>query len=463
MVQTSVVRIYATAQDPDYDSPWQARMPVSSTGSGVVIGPNQVLTGAHVVANSTFLQVQKISDPNKMIAHVTGVCHDCDLALLTVDDSRFMDGIDSAEVGELPHLRDRVSVVGFPVGGEEVSITEGVVSRIEVQRYSHSQRHLLAVTVDAAINQGNSGGPVFMDGKVSGIAFQKLGGADGIGEMVPAPLIKHFLEGVKREPIMRIPAIGIATQGLENPKLRNHLGLTADESGVLIITLEYDGSAWGKLELGDAILAIDGIRIANNSTVQYLNQYRTRYDVLLGLKLVGDSLKMTILRKGKRMDVDLVLKAPAPLVPRNQYDTTPTYYIYGGLVFQILSRDFLATWESWWDRAPKEFLYNFYSGVRTEDKHEMVIITQVLADEINIGYEHLFSESVKLINGHKPRDMRDFVDKIENGGGVVEIRTSGDGVIVLDAAQAKEANERILERYRIGRDRSINLTPNSSI
>ena len=89
MPRSAVVRIYATTQDPDYDSPWQARVPSSSTGSGVVIGPGLVLTGAHVVANSTFLQVQKISDPNKVVAQVMGICHDCDLALLSIDAPMF--------------------------------------------------------------------------------------------------------------------------------------------------------------------------------------------------------------------------------------------------------------------------------------------------------------------------------------------------------------------------------------
>ena len=115
-------------------------------------------------------------------------------------------------IGDLPHLRDAVQVVGYPIGGEEVSITEGVVSRIEVQRYEHSQRHLLAVTVDAAINEGNSGGPVFARGKVVGIAFQAIPDAENIGEMVPAPILQRFLDGVKQGKDARVPGLGIATQ-----------------------------------------------------------------------------------------------------------------------------------------------------------------------------------------------------------------------------------------------------------
>ena len=122
-----------------------------------------MLTGAHVVANATFLQVQKVSDPNKFVARVEAICHDADLALLAIEDRELHAGRSTPDrLGtRLPRLRDRVSVVGYPIGGEEISITEGVVSRIEVQRYSHSERMLLAVTVDAAINDGNSGGPVY--------------------------------------------------------------------------------------------------------------------------------------------------------------------------------------------------------------------------------------------------------------------------------------------------------------
>jgi S1-C subfamily serine protease len=457
MAIPTVVRVFATTQEADYDCPWQSRTPSSSTGSGVIIGPHRVLTGAHVVANATFLQVQKVSVPDKEIARVAAICHDCDLALLEVENPQFTEGIATAELGELPDQRDRVSVVGYPVGGEEISITEGVVSRIEVQRYSHSQRHLLAVTVDAAINAGNSGGPVFKDGKVVGIAFQKLSGADNIGEMVPAPLIRHFLEGVERGADPRIPGLGIATQGLENPTLRRRLGLPPGASGVLILSVEYGSSASGLLQPGDALLEIDGNPVANNATVRYRNRYRTRFDVVLGHHHVGDSVPVKVWRGGRAVDFTLALQPPQYLVPRAQYDVEPTYFVYAGMVFQVLTRDFLATWETWWDKAPKEFLHHYYSGTRTEELQEVVILTQILADEINVGYEDLYNESVVAVNGQRPRDMRDFVSRVRSASDLVEIRMSGGGVAVFSAQQVAGADRRILSRYHIPRDRSANL------
>ncbi len=458
MAYPQVIRVFATSQDPDFDGPWQARTPSNSTGSAVVIGHRLMLTGAHVVANATFMQIQKLSAPDKAIARVRAVSHDCDLALLeVVEPENFLDDIEPAEVGEMPKLRDEVAVVGYPVGGEEISITEGVVSRIEVQRYSHSQRHLLAVTVDAAINAGNSGGPVFGDGKVVGIAFQKLTGVDNIGEMVPPPIIRSFLDGVAKGKRPEIPALGITTQNLENPLLRKQLGLTGNERGVVVLHVDHQGSADGVLQPRDVITMIDGLAIANNGTVQFMGHHRTRYDVVLGNRYIGDIVKLELRRDGKPLTVEVELAHWIPLVPRARYDEPPQYFVYGGLVFQTLTRDYLATWDKWWNKAPKEFLNYYYLGYRSPEQHEVVILTQILADEINVGYAHLYNEAVATLNGRQPLDMEDFVLQLSSAHGVVEITTTSGGMIMLDADEVRKATARILARYHIPRDRTPGL------
>jgi len=458
-----VIRVFATSQDPDFDGPWQARTPSNSTGSAVVIGKGLLLTGAHVVANATFLQVQKPSQPDKAIARVRAVSHDCDLALLeVVEPPDFLADIAPAELGPMPKLRDEVAVVGYPVGGEEISITEGVVSRIEVQRYSHSQRHLLAVTVDAAINAGNSGGPVFGDGKVVGIAFQKLTGVDNIGEMVPPPIIRAFLDGVDAGKRQEIPALGITTQNLENPLLRKRLGLNASERGVVVLHVDYDGSSDGILQPRDVITSIDGLSIANNGTVQYLGHHRTRYDVVLGHRYIGDRIELEIKRAGLARSVELELRPWMPLVPRSRYDQAPAYFVYGGIVFQTLTRDYLTTWDKWWNKAPKEFLNYYYLGFRSAEQHEVVILTQILADEINVGYGHLYNEAVAKLDGVCPRDMEDFVARLSAAHGVVEIETTSGGIIMLDAEDVRRSTPRILARYHIPRDRTAGL-PGASV
>ena len=422
-----------------------------------MIAPNKVLTGAHVVANATFLQVQKVSDPDKLVAEVASICHDCDLALLEVSDESFMEGIDAHELGGLPRLRDRVSVVGYPVGGEEISITEGVVSRMEVQRYTHSERMQLAITVDAAINDGNSGGPVFLDGKVAGIAFQSLKEAENIGEMVPTTLIAKFLEGIEQNKSQRVPGLGLSTQSLENPLLRRLTGLSDGQSGVLVLTVEHGGSAWGQLQVGDALLSIDGHRIANNATIQYAGRFRTSFDVVLGEHYIGDEITLEVLRAGEVKKLRFELKPYEALVPRSQYDCKPTYFVYGGLVFQPLSLDLLRTWPQWWEKAPPEYLHAYYSGTRTTERNEIITLTQVLADQINVGYEHFDQTTVMKVNGKQPRNMRHFVELVDGATDRVEICTSDHCVIALDVSEARSNGPRILERYHVPRDRSDDL------
>jgi len=453
----SVVRIYATAQSPDNENPWQTQAPQSGTGSGVVIDEGRILTGAHVVADATFIQVQKVSETRKWVVEVEAINHDCDLALLRVEDPGFMAGLTPPELGPVPQLRDRVSVVGYPVGGEEISITEGVVSRIEVQSYSHSKRNLLAVTVDAAINEGNSGGPVYLEGQVAGIAFQSLKDAENIGEMVPAALIRRFLQSVAEARPARVPGLGIATQTLENPRLRQMVGLRDDQTGVLINTVEEGGSAAGVLEPGDALLAIDGQAIADNGTIRYRGRIRTTFDAVLGDKFVGDELEVTIQRNGSTFETSLTLTPFVALVARSQYDTRPDYFVYGGLVFQPLTLDYLRTWREWWDKAPSEFVHAYHHGTRTPERQQLVVLNTVLADEINVGYEGLYNTTVATVNGQIPRDIHHFVALVEAEKGAVEFRLSDHTVIVLDAQSVTDRSPSILARYRVPADRSPSL------
>jgi S1-C subfamily serine protease len=443
MTHPQVVRVYSTYQDPDYECPWQSVAPRGSTGSGVIVAKNRILTGAHVVANATFVQVQKQDDPRKVPARVLAISHDCDLALLELDDAAFTRGIKPARIGELPRLREAVQVVGYPIGGEEVSITEGVVSRIEVQRYEHSQRHLLAVTVDAAINEGNSGGPVFARGKVVGIAFQALPDAENIGEMVPAPILERFLAGVQQGKDPQVPGIGITTQPLENPALRAHLGMRPAHSGVLVTAVQYGSSAWSQLHVGDVLMELDGLRIADNGTVRYRGRHRCQFDAIIGDHHVGDIVSAKVLRAAKVVTLRLVLQPMAWLVPRTEFDRRPMWFLYGGLVFQRLTAEYLRIWgEHWWDKAPKELLHLYYSGLRRQEQQEVVVLAQVLADAVNVGYEPFTNDVVAEINGQRPVDMRDFVARMDASRGDVVLKLSSGATVLLDSDAARAAMPR---------------------
>lgn len=473
MDTSSVVRVFVTYQEPSQALPWQRGQIEEASGSGVVVGPGLVLTGAHVVAHGTFVQVRTIADPEKYPARVEGICHDSDLALLRIETTEsgptleeFMTELQPATLGELPSFQDRVAVVGFPVGGEEVSITEGVVSRIEVQEYVHSQRFLLAVTVDAAINGGNSGGPVFdAEGAVVGIAFQGMDDADNVGHMVPVPIVERFLHAIEKDLPLDIPGLGIRWQTLENPALRRSVGLKEKETGILIHSVDHGTSADGVLRPGDALVEIGGEAIANNGTVRYRDAFRTAFDVMLGESYVGEEMPIAFVRDGTRHQAGLELAPYRPLIPRNRYEACPRWFCIGGLVFQPLRREYLAIWDRWWDSAPKQLLHLYESGERTAERQEVIVLTSALADAVNVGYAFLHYDTVRAVGDDKPADFEAFVELVDRAlaqpGETLEIRMGG-GRIVLDCDEVRKQTPQILERYGLPTDRVAELCPHSS-
>jgi S1-C subfamily serine protease len=155
----SIIKIYCTHSEPDYLIPWQKLHQSTSTSSGFVIaiskGERRIMTNAHSVEYGSILQVQRRGGSEKYEAVVEAIGQECDLALLAVHDPAFWAGLGGENVlefGELPEIQDDVEVLGYPTGGDSMSVTSGVVSRVEMQEYVQAGMHLLSIQIDAAIN-----------------------------------------------------------------------------------------------------------------------------------------------------------------------------------------------------------------------------------------------------------------------------------------------------------------------
>src|SRR5437667_7094008 len=270
-IQKSLVRITATEVAPDYRAPWNAGILGRGIGAGFVIDGNRIMTNAHVVSNSRYLTVERDDDPNKYSAKVLFVAHDCDLALISVDSPNFYKNMLSLKLGGIPELESTVSAYGYPIGGERMSVTTGIVSRIDFQLYTHSSidQHL-AIQISAQINPGNSGGPVMQDGKVVGVAFQGYSGdvAQGVAYMIPTPVINRFLKDITNGQYDEYPDLAITYAKLQNPAQRKFLGLKDDDRGVLVGSVVAAGPSDGILKSGDVLLSIDGHPIAGDANVE---------------------------------------------------------------------------------------------------------------------------------------------------------------------------------------------------
>lgn len=464
-IKSSVVQFFTVTKEPDYYEPWKLSFQSSLSGSGVILPGNRILTNAHVVSDQVFVQVRKSGDDKKYTAKVEHVAHDCEAAIVSVEDPEFFKGTTPASFGALPFQRDKVAAYGFPIGGDQLSITEGVVSRLEVNGYTHSGRRLLLIQTDAAINSGNSGGPVFKDGKLIGISFQSYAGsgAENIGYIVPITLIERFLADVKDGRYDGVPSLGAFWQKTESASLRSYAKIPKDRNGVLLSRIVYGSPAWGVLREGDVLTSIDGTPVLSDGTFQFRKDERLELSHLANLHQMGEEAAVGILRDGAASTVKVKLHPFEPLVPGPYYDRRPSYFISGGLLFMPLNRNYMNLWKP--ENQGPRFRHYAENVLPSKEQRQIVLLKQVLPHDVNIGYHKVGQAVVERVNGRVVTDLKDVIEAFKtpvNGWHIVELDAhSSDNEpatrIVLDAKAAAVADEAILKRFDIPADRSADM------
>ncbi|QHI69909.1 S1C family serine protease [Tichowtungia aerotolerans] len=468
-VREAIVKIYTVHNIPDYYNPWNMRGPQSSTGSGCIISGNRILTNGHVVRDQTFVQVRRFGESRRYQAHVLFVSHQADLALLTVDDPAFFDGIDPVPLGGLPETQQDVHVYGFPMGGDTLSITEGVISRIEHQTYSHSSLNLLAAQIDAAINPGNSGGPAIVDGQLVGVAMQGMTQADNIGYIIPVPVVQHFLKDIQNNRQDGVPDLGINWQKMENPDMRRRYGMAPGQTGMLITGIAHKSAADGVLQTGDVLLSVKGHPVADDGTVEFRPKERTLFLYYVQENQIGDHLKVEVLRNNQLLPLDIPLSHTFDdnwLIPMEQYDILPSYYIYGGVVFVPLTKNLLQMWgKNWYNNAPKELIARMSNNLRPRETDEVVLALRVLAADVNQGYQNENYWQIESVDGQKVRNLKQMISLIEAGAGneFITFENTIGLEMVLDREKVRQEQPRILATYRIPADRSSDLQENTNV
>jgi S1-C subfamily serine protease len=493
-LRRSVVKLFTVLKEPKYYQPWDLEYQKTSGGSACIVSGHRILTNAHVISHHQYIQALKPGDSKKYTARVLHVDHDTETALLTVDDPQFFEGTTAVRFGELPFRNAKISVYGFPMGGNELCVTAGIVSRIEVRRYTHSQCHLLALQTDAAINPGNSGGPVFMNDELIGIAFQsyKQKDLEKSGYVVPISIIRHLFDDLADGQITGVPDLGIYWQKIENDSLREYCGLaratptglappgspapgapdelSVHRTGVLITRVVHGASADGVLHEGDVLTAIDGTPLACDGSILLRTHDRVHFSYLVSRHQVGDPIGVEILRAGRLLQLAITLRKLVALVPPPQPGRRPSYFIFAGLVFLPLTYDYMTTWK--WEHVSPRFKHYYYSRLPSERHEQIVLVNQVLAHDVNVGYHQVHGAVVERINGIDIVAMRDVPRALQAPLGkfhVIELDYHGQrgessdyhasyGTrIVLDAELGARATAEILAQNGIASDRSPDL------
>lgn len=518
-IMKSVVKVYSTVVAPNALLPWQRKNSISATGTAFVVDRKRrmLLTNAHVVAYASLIEVRRHGSAKRCVAECKFISGDCDLALLEVaEDSfwandeeapNFYCGSENVTVDEntniknkttslppsleeiakisifegFPSLQSRVNVLGFPVGGDQISITSGVVSRIDQTPYSTSGLRLSGIQTDSNINPGNSGGPCIADSKVIGVAFQSLIQAEGIGYLIPNCVVAHFVRSYLAlnnnnettttstpTEVQRyhegFPSVGLYYQELGNPTLRKHFGLPAEANGFLVEKVIRSSPNLDKLQAGDIIMRVDGKQIERDITIEWRPNERIQFTHLIHMRNPGEKMNFTVWRDKKETEVEVELRVPTPLVRPHLLHPTlaqkPPYCVFAGCVFTLLTVPYLEGWGAQWpNNGPRALVNNFLFGEISDSQTEIVVLAQILPHAINRGYssDSFCHKAVSQVNGKNVKNFEEFeklmkeaaTNEEEEHVNITLRDSSFPLTMVLPRKEANEADELLTQQHGI--------------
>jgi S1-C subfamily serine protease len=451
-LESSVVKIFTTSRQPDLFRPWNKAAPSESTGSGVVIEGNRILTNAHVVNYASRVEVRAKEGGDKMIAKVVAIARGIDLAVLELEDNSFFTNrLVPQRASVLPEVKDEVLAYGYPFGGNSLSITKGIVSRIEFVSYNFPTQGL-RIQVDAAINPGNSGGPVFAGDKMIGVAYSIASSAQNIGYIIPNEEVELFLQDITDGKYDGKPAIFDELQTLENPALRSFLKVEKSVRG-MVVQRPISKDASYPLKEWDIITRIGNTDIDNQGLVRLTGDVNVRFQYHVQKFAKNGKVPLTVIREGKSQTIDLPVTARRPRLVDTLDGAYPSYFIYGPMVF---SR---ATWEF------RSFFNNSAGSLNSFAFNAQPLVTR-LADEPNAkredlvvvsapffphrlisGYDNRFGSVVQSINDIPVRSLRHMAELLRDLKTelvVIKFDQQSAESIVLPHAKMLESTEEIL-------------------
>jgi S1-C subfamily serine protease len=416
-VENSVVKVFASARYPDLYRPWSKQPPAEVTGSGVVIEGKRLLSNAHVVQYASQVQIQANQAGDRISATVVAVAPGIDLALLKLDDESFFDTHPPVPREKiLPEIKDAVMAYGYPQGGTSLSITKGIVSRIEFAPYNVPTAGLW-IQIDAAINPGNSGGPVMAGDKMIGLAFSRLGMAENIGYIIPCEEIDLFLEDIRDGKYDGKPAMHDDLQTLENPALRAFLKLDKSAEGIVVHRPDNEDPGY-PLKEWDLISRIGNIPVDNQGMVKLGATLRVRFQYHIQKIAKDGKVALTVVRAGKTVPIDLPVRTRREMLIPQLNGTYPSYFVFGPLVFSTATTDFIAgltrsdyggSWMTMLNYVGNPLLRRMGEKAAFPGERLVVVSAPFFPHKLAQGYSNPMGHVVKSINGTSIKNMDHLV------------------------------------------------------
>lgn len=449
----AVVKIYNSTRTPDFLRPWTKGRSSQSSGSGVIISGNRILTNAHVVQYASRLLVQANQSSQRVPARVIGLAPEIDLAVLTVDDPAWFEGRPQLEFAQgIPDVRTTLNCYGYPIGGEQLSVTEGIVSRIEFASLGVGGMGL-RIQVDAAINPGNSGGPAVIDDKIVGLVFSRVGQADNIGFIIPVDEIEMFLQDVADGTYDGKPLLLDQLQTIENPALRRKLGIEGREGGMMVTnpadTPDNPLQAW------DVITHVGPHELDRTGAVQIDDNLRLTFQYWIPKLMRDNRIELSIIREGKPMKLQVPLQTESNALLPLLKGTYPRHFIFGPMVFSAATQDLVSSLgpqgQTILSARKSPLVARRFDTRKSPDEELVCLGARMFAHPIAEGYDAQVFAVVERINDVEIRNLAHLVETLRDATGTyITFDLAGTyETMVFDRQELMDATEEVLEEEGI--------------
>jgi S1-C subfamily serine protease len=454
--RAAVVTLRITGQEWNWKTPWSKQSPWTRNATGLVVPGPAILVSTTAIGNHLLVEAQKLGEDLRTSARVVLSDPEGPLALLTVDDPNFWKGLAPLPLAERVPQEGELTVHRWLRSGQ-FETARAAARQVRAGRHGLSRTSLLTLDVSTSLDGAGESEVLVKDGRVVGLATGKQGETLSA---IASPVLAQFLEEAAHEPYRGFARPGIAWQDLTNPALRAYLGLADDEGGVRLTRVVPHGSGAEVLESGDVVLEVAGARLDPTGQFEHPLYGKLLFPLLFTEgRAPGDTIDLKILRRGERLTVTANLRRMLPedeRIPPYVTGRGPDYAVFGGLVFEDLTGPYLATWGEGGRRAPPRLLIaNEREGAEASpEKPRLVLLSSVLPDPANLGYQDLRDLIVTGVNGisiGSLDDLRQAFAQPKGGFDVVEfLPGQGPSRIVLDAAEVEAAASRVLSIYGAG-------------
>lgn len=446
-----VVEVLVTAQKFDAHFPWKKGRPEARTGYGVIIADGKLITTEDLVRNAMLIEIQPPGGAKKTTAKVIESDPRINAALLAAPTPDYT----PAQWGPPIGMGAKVQIVQFDEAGQKQS-GDGRITGIKVSLLPNAPLGILTFQALTDLKLERVGSPAFHEGKLAGLIME-YDEATQTSLVLPAAILKRFVEDVATPPYGGVAVAGMSWTPLVAPSTRKFYGLTNDNLGVLVLRTNTGSGASTVLRAGDVVLRWDGFEV---DTQGYYNDPEfgrlNMVHLISGRKYPGDVVTVTRWRDEKSEEIQLKLDAYKDgklLVPLNIEGLQAEYLVEGGCIFRELSADYLLAYGAqWMVRANPRLVDIHLTRAQAPSKpgERVIILTGVLPDPINVGYQEIRDELVTHLNGKPVSSMNDVFAARDQDGGITRIRLKSLALdLALDKTMLPEANRRIAMLYGI--------------